>query len=260
MNINKYESRIKHGRTIFIAGIPMLFETVNYAIPVGIFMMISGLLIIKYYNNKILYEKNREMIVKFLEDIINKIPDKKKLEKTEIIIKPKEIKVIDIFGKKYQYHNNIINNIINNNIDKIMYHDTYNDINYDKITLFLDIFMFVNKFKIIMDLKLDWTNKLLIDYYNHYYKIISYISNLNDIDEIFLAINYMEDDYYTNMKILDKLIRDILIEKNREDYLEFDNNIIKNINKVFNNIIMENLENKEKLTNSSHKCLSTREQ
>lgn len=229
MNINKYENRLKHGKIIFIAGIPMLFETVNYATPVGIFMMISGLLIITYYKKQILFEKNKEKIIKFLEDII--INDKyKNYVEIKKEIKIKEIKVIDVFGRKYKYSDNSIDN---QQIDRIMYYD----INYDKITLFLDIYMFVCKFKIIMDLMLHYNNKLLIDYYNHYYKIISYISKLENIDEISNAIIVMEDDYYNNMKILDKLIRKIMIEKNKEEWLELDNNTIKLINKIFNNII-----------------------
>jgi hypothetical protein len=244
ITITKYKNRIIHGRTIFIAGIAMLFETVNYAMPVGIFMMISGLLIIKYYKKQILFEKNKEIIIKFLENIIT---NDKNTNNVEIKKEPKikEIKVIDVFGRKYQYNNNNINKI---NLDNIMYYD----INYDKITLFLDIYMFVCKFKIIMDLELHfnnaYNNKLLIDYYNHYNNIISYISNItNDEISISIAINIMENDYYTNMKILDKLIRNIMIEKNKEEWLSLDNNTIKLINKIFNNIITENLNNKEKL-------------
>ncbi len=242
--ISKYENKIKHGRTIFIAGVPMLFEKVDYAIPLGIIMMILGVFIIKYYNKLILHEKNKTIIIDFLEELINKIPikNKKIIEKEPKIIKIKEIKVINTFGKKYQYNNTInINNINinNNNVDKIMYYD----ITYDKITLFLDIFMFVSKFKNIMDLKLKcYNNQLLIDYYNHYYKLISYISNIDILDklEISNALTTMEEDYYDNMKILDKLIRDILIEENKEDWIN-NNNTIKLINSVLNNIIIQNL-------------------
>ncbi len=91
---------------------------------------------------------------------------------------------------------------------------------------------------------LDYNNKLLIDYYNHYYKIMSYISNLENIDEISNAIIVMEDDYYTNMKILAELIRNIMIDKNKEEWLELDNNTIKLINKIFNNIIYNNVNEK----------------
>ncbi len=103
--------------------------------------------------------------------------------------------------------------------------------------------MFVSKFKNIMDLNLKcYNNQLLIDYYNHYYKLISYISNIDILDklEISNALTTMEEDYYDNMKILDKLIRDILIEENKEDWIN-NNNTIKLINSVLNNIIIENL-------------------
>ncbi len=233
--IKMYENRLKHGRTLFIAGIPMLFETLNYAIHIGIIMMISGIIIIRYYNKKIIHEKNKEIIISFLEEVIKKLPFKEKSNisnKKQIEPKIKELKVYDYFGKIYQNNNTNINI---NNIDTIMY---YNNIDYDKITLLLDIFMFVSKYKIIMDLKMNLNNKLLDDYYNHYCNIISYISNINinNMNEISTAINYMADDYYNNMKILDNIINNI--DNSINNYYN-----IKLLNNIFNNIIMENFEN-----------------
>lgn len=223
--IATYQNRIKYGRTIFIAGIPMLFEKVDYAIPLGIIMMILGIIIIGYYNKKIKYEKNKDIIINFIEEIIKSIPTKNKvIEQAPTLIKIKEIKLIDTFGKKYQC-DNIMNT---NNIDKIMYYD----IDYDKITLFFDIYMFISKFKNIINLELKYSdNKLLIDYYNHYNKVISYIANMSDVSD---ALKLMEEDYYDNKKILDKIIKDILNK-------EYNNNSIKFMNNIFNNIIMENL-------------------
>ena len=233
MSLFTYERNIKYGRTIFITGIPMLFERsidVKYAISVGILMMIFGIIIIIYYNKKIVFEKRKEIILNFLENNII-IINQKKITKE---IKSKEIKVIDNFSKKYQLNEKKINI---NNIDKIIYFD----INYDNLTLFLDIYTFVKKYKLIKELNLNWNDKLLFDYYQHYNSIIAFISNLDETNDINIAINYLIDDYYNNAKILDNLIKEILIEKKKIGWLNEKpsdyNNIIKYISTVFNYII-----------------------
>ena len=239
MSLSIYERNLKYGRTILLTGIPILLEKrmpAIYAISIGIFMIIFGAIIIIYYNKKIIFEKRKEIILNFLEDniiVINK--SKKKLE-----IKSKEIKVIDSFSKIYELNGNKINIY---NIDKIIYFD----INYDNLTLFLDIYTFVKKYKLIKELNLNWNNKLLSDYYQHYYNIIAFISNLyseNTYDNslnINIAINYLIEDYYNNAKILDNLIKNILIEKKKIDWLNEKpsdyNNIIKYISTIFNYII-----------------------
>lgn len=241
MSLINYEKNLKHGRTMLIAGIFMLFEKVNYALIVGVSIIILGGIIIIHYNKKISFEKKKEIIVKFIEETLKIVDNNKNNNLSIKENKIKEIKVIDSFGKKYDYNNKLINI---KNIDKIIYYD----INYDYITVFLDIFMFINKFTIIMNLKLNWNNKLLIDYYHHYYNIISYISNLDNIDDISLSISYLIDDYSNNCKILDKLMNDILIEKNKVDWLKekpTDNQyIIKYISTIFNYIISDNLDEK----------------
>jgi hypothetical protein len=82
---------------------------------------------------------------------------------------------------------------------------------------------------------------LLFDYYKHYNNIIAFISNLNEINDINIAIKYLINDYYNNAKILDNLIKNILIEKNKIEWLNEKpsdyNNIIKYISTIFNYII-----------------------
>jgi hypothetical protein len=207
-----------------------------YAISIGAFMIIFGTIIIIYYNKKIIFEKRKEIILNFLENNIIVINQSK--IKSEI--KSKEIKVIDNFSKIYELNGNKINIY---NIDKIIYFD----INYDNLTLFLDIYTFVKKYKLIKELNLNWNNKLLSDYYQHYYNIIAFISNLyseNTSDNslnINIAINYLIEDYYNNAKILDNLIKNILIEKKKIEWLNEKpsdyNNIIKYISTIFNYII-----------------------
>jgi hypothetical protein len=84
--------------------------------------------------------------------------------------KIKEIKIINSFSKKYNYNNEIINV---QNLDKMISYD----INYDNLTLFLDIYTFVKKYKLVNSLKIVWNNKLLADYYYHYNNIIAFISS-----------------------------------------------------------------------------------
>ncbi len=241
MNIAYYEKNLKHGRTLGIAGIFMLFEKVNYALICGISMIIIGLCIIIHSNKMISFEKKKAEIIKFIEETFTQINNNKKQIKEVKEPKIKEIKVIDVFGRKYEYNNKLINI---KNIDKIIYYD----INYDNMTLFLDIFIFIKKFTIIRNLKLNWNNKLLIDYYNHYYCVISYISNLNEVNDISSAISYLVEDYENNCKILDKVINDVLIEKNKLDWLKEKPTdpqyIIKYISTIFNYIISDNLNDK----------------
>jgi hypothetical protein len=237
MSLQIYERNLKYGRTILIAGIPMLFETVKHALIIGIFMIFLGAIIIIYYNKKIIFEKRKEIIIKFLENNLIVI-NKKKLIKETKEIKTKEIKVIDTFYKKYELNNKKINF---DNLDKIIYYD----INYDNLTLFLDIYTFVKKYELIDDLNLNWNNKLLNDYYQHYYNIIAFISNLDNINDINIAITYLIDDYDNNVKILDNLIKDILISKNKIVWLNEKpsdySHIIKYISSIFNYIISDNL-------------------
>ncbi len=236
MSLQTYERNLKYARTIMIAGIPMLFEKVEYAISVGIFMIIFGAFAMYYYNKKILYEKRKEIIIKFLDN--NTITIAKKIN-TDII--NKEIKVIDCFGKNNKYDETKINI---DNLDKIIYFD----IDYDNLTIFLDIYTFVKKYELVNNINYNFNNKLLSDYYKHYYNIIAFISNLDDKNDIYISINYLIDDYINNVKILDNLIKDILINKKKTEWLEQKpndcNHIIKYISCVFNNIIYDNLNEK----------------
>ena len=234
MSLSIYERNLKYGRTILIVGIAMLFEKNIHPI-YGIVMIIFGAIIIIYYNKKIVFEKRREIILNFLENNIIVINQSKIKQKKEI----KVIKVIDNFSKKYELNENKINIT---NIDKIIYFD----INYDNLTLFLDIYTFIKKYNLIKELNLNWNNNLLFDYYQHYYNIIAFISNLDETNDINIAINYLIDDYYNNAKILDNLIKDILIEKNKIEWLnekpsEY-NNIIKYMSTMFNYIINDKFE------------------
>jgi hypothetical protein len=201
-------------------------------------MIIFGAIIIIYYNKKILFEKRKEIILKFLEDNLIVINKSKIIHKE---IKEKEIKVINSFNKKFELNQKKINI---NKIDEIIYYN----INYDDLTLFLDIYTFIKKYDIVNDLKLNWNNKLLSDYYQHYYNIIAFISNLDDTFDINVAISYLIDDYNNNSKILDNLIKDILISKNKIEWLNekpIDHiHIIKYISTIFNYIINDNLTDK----------------
>ena len=227
LNERKYNNYIKGGRILFIAGIGMLFESVENSIIVGILMIIIGTICIIYYNKQISLEKRKEIIIKFLEDniiIINKKP------------KNKEIKIIDSFSKKYEYNDNIIDI---KNLEKIINYD----INYDNLTLFLDIYTFVKKYKFISNLKIVCNNKLLADYYYHYNNIIAFISYLDNIKDINVAINYMIEDYHNNAKILDNLMKEILINNellNKKPSNPI--NIIKYISTVFNYILDKHLD------------------
>lgn len=229
MDLSRYEANKKYSRILMIAGIGMMFENIKYATIVGIIMIIIGFIINCYYNKKIIFEKKKDIIIKYIEENLDKIVIKNN-KKPEII--KTEIKVINTFGKKYIINNNFINIDPKGHINKIIYYN----INYDKITLFLNLYMFVKKYEIIMNLNHPIiSNKLLLEYdpkgqfvamqqyYHHYYNIIAYISNLNDETDISIAMHYMTDDYNNNAKQLYNLLKDI------EDN--------KSISNVFNNII-----------------------
>ena len=227
LSLTTCNNYIKVGRILFIAGIGMLFENIKNARIIGIIMILIGSIVIIYYNKKILLLNRKELIIKFLEDniiIINKKP------------KIKEIKIINSFSKKYNYNNEIINV---QNLDKMISYD----INYDNLTLFLDIYTFVKKYKLVNSLKIVWNNKLLADYYYHYNNIIAFISYLNNIKDINVAVNYMIEDYHNNAKILDNLMKEILMNN------ELLNNkpsepihIIKYISNTFDYLLDKKLE------------------
>ena len=86
-------------------------------------------------------------------------------------------------------------------------------------------------------------NKLIFDYYKYYYNIISHISNIENDKLRSSAISHLVEDYYNNQKQLHKLINNLLIYNNKEEWF-IDNNIIKSILNVFNNIISQNLDDK----------------
>lgn len=241
MSISIYERNIKYGQTSFIAGILMLFDNnidKIYSIITGILMIIGSIITIIYYNKQITFENRKEIILNYLENniiIINKKNKKSDKKNDKKIKKSEEYKIIDNFSKKYKLNKNKINI---NNLDKII----YIDINYNNLTLFLDIFTFVKKYQLINDLNIKW-NKLLDDYYQHYNNIIAFISNLDNTNDINIAIDYLIDDYNNNAKILDNLIREILVEKNKSDWLNEKPidcyNIIKYMSTIFNYIISD---------------------
>jgi hypothetical protein len=240
MDDSRLQKYIYRGRIIFLTGILMLFEKIEYSLHVGILMMIIGFLVIRYFQNKVNFEKNKRIIIKHFNEQI--------VEKPQVI---KEMNIISTFKKIYELNNNNItininiinidNNIINNN-----------NIIYDDITLFLDIYMFVKKFELIQSINKKFLdNKLLFDYYKYYYIIISYISNMDDDNLISIAISHLVEDYNNNKKQLYKLINNVLISNNKEDWITNNNikqNVIKYILIIFNNIIYENLSNEFYLT------------
>jgi hypothetical protein len=191
-------------------------------------MVILGLIIIFYNRQQINNKKKQEKINEIIDNFNNKII--KFFEDNKPIIKEtkKEISIIKTFQKNNNININNINNININNINIII---TY-DINYDKITLFLDIYMFVINMKNIIDMNIEINyvhNNLLIDYYKYYNDVISYISNLNDETEISIALSNLIDDYNDNAKNLN-----IIFNYNGKY-------IIKYILKELINIINENV-------------------
>jgi hypothetical protein len=63
MSLNNYEQYKKHSRIIIIAGVGMMFETIKYANIIGIIMITSGFIINHYYDKKIIFEKQKEIIL-----------------------------------------------------------------------------------------------------------------------------------------------------------------------------------------------------
>ena len=226
MEIDKYNKYIHRGRIIFISGIFMMFETVEYSKYVGLIMIILGISIVYYCKKQINYKNKIDKIISdFNEKIIKFFEENEYKEKQ--VEKPKEIKmsVIKTFEKKYKNNNNIIINI--NNIDNFI---NNTNINENKITLFLDLYMFVSNMKNILELcYIKPKNDLLIDYYKYYYNIIAYISNLHDEVEISIALSYLIDDYNNNTKNLNHIFK---INSN---------NVIKHILKELNNVIDNNV-------------------
>ena len=131
MDDSRLQKYIYRGRIIFITGILMLFEKIEYSLNVGILMMIIGFFVIRYFQNKVNFEKNKRIIIKYFNEQI--------VEKPQVI---KEMNIISTFKNIYELNNNI--NINTNNIDNNIINNTNNI--YDNITLFLDIYIFVKKF------------------------------------------------------------------------------------------------------------------
>ncbi len=212
MDISSYEKYKKSGRAIFIGGIFMCYETIKYSTHIGIIMIIFGIIIMIYYQKKIDYINNiNNIMIRFNNKIIKFLEENSR--PVEIKEKEKEMFIIRKFEKKY---NLINNNIINNNIN--------NDL--------VDMYLFVSKLKIVIDLKLI-NNKLLLEYYNYYYNIVSYISNLDNPSEISIAIYDLNDDYNDNSKNLYKLFN---LDSNK-------NRHVNNISDMLTNKIHQNLDN-----------------
>jgi hypothetical protein len=225
MDVKNYEDNKHKGQVLFFAGIITLFKNIDYAKHLGLVMVILGLIIIFYNRQQINNKKKQEKINEIIDNFNNKIIQFFKDNQTEPIIE-KPINIIKTFEKKYNINQS--NNININNINIII---TY-DINYDKITLFLDIYMFVINMKNIIDMNIEINyvhNNLLIDYYKYYNDVISYISNLNDETEISIALSNLIDDYNDNAKNLN-----IIFNYNGKY-------IIKYILKELINIINENV-------------------
>jgi hypothetical protein len=242
MDIQQLKKNVNRGKIIFITGIFMLFEKIKYSVHVGIIMMIIGFFMIRIFQNKINFEKNKIIIIEYIKDNIIKCINEQVVEKPKNIKNIKEINIIGTFKKMYQLNNTIINIINTSNIDNIIINN--NNIIYDDVSLFLDIYLFVKKFELIQNINSKFVeNKLIFDYYKYYYNIISHISNIENDKLISIAISHLVEDYYNNQKQLHKLINNLLIYNNKEEWF-IDNNIIKSILNVFNNIISQNLDDK----------------
>jgi hypothetical protein len=104
------------------------------------------------------------------------------------------------------------------------------------MTLFLDIFTFVNNFKNIKDIiKL---NPEFDYYYYHYYNLISIISNLNNKNEIIIAIYNLEDDYNSKYKKLYNISKEIFTTYDFKEPIY----IIKYLSQIFNNMLDEKID------------------
>ncbi len=223
MDISYYEKYRSYGRMILVGGVIMCFERIKMFNYIGVLMIIISIIIINYYQNKIdYYKKINNIITNFNNKIINFIDENSISEEIKEI---KEINIIRTFERKYNINNIIINNININNINKINIHD------------FFDIYLFVSKFKIVIDLKLI-NNNLLLEYYKYYNNIVSYISNLENTSEVSMAIADLIDDYNDNSKQLYKLFNISDCNKN--------NRHINNISNILDKMIDEHLINKLK--------------
>jgi len=232
MSLHNYEHYKKISKILIIAGIGMLFETIKYSVIVGIIMIISGFIInyyyYNYYYNQMIYEKQKEFILKYTKENKNDIINNK--------IEPvkKEIKIINTFGKKYYIV--AMQQIDPKGINNIVAMQYYYDINYDKISLFLDLYMFVKKYEIIINISNNSNNIVAMQqYYYYYHNIISYISNLDNVTDISIAMSYMMDDYNDNAKNLYKLIKELYPDSNMTQKVNIIN--IKSILIIFNDII-----------------------
>ena len=146
----------------------------------------------------------------------------------------KEIKIINTFGKKYYIV--AMQQIDPKGINNIVAMQYYYDINYDKISLFLDLYMFVKKYEIIINISNNSNNIVAMQqYYYYYHNIISYISNLDNVTDISIAMSYMMDDYNDNAKNLYKLIKELYPDSNMTQKVNIIN--IKSILIIFNDII-----------------------
>lgn len=161
----------------------------------------------------------------YYNNLLNNIIIKKELPKTELPIKELPKKELIITEIKTKININNINNIINY------------DINYDTVTLFLDIFTFVNNFKNIKNIINLNVNTEFINYCNYYYNLISYISNLNNKNEIIIAIYNLEDDYNSKYKKLYNISKEIFTYDFKEPIY-----IIKYLSQIFNNMLDEKID------------------
>ncbi len=221
MDISYYEKNKSYGRIILVGGVIMCFERMKLFNYIGVIMIIISIIIITYYQRKIDFLNKINTIIKNFDNKIMNFIEENSI--SEDIKEIKELNIIRTFERKYN-----INNINNININNI------NNINIDD---FFDIYLFVSKLKIVIDLKLI-NDKLLLEYYNYYNNIISYISNLENTTEISMAIADLMNDYNDNSKQLYKLFD--ISESNKN------NRHINNISDILSNMIDKNLSDKFK--------------
>uniref|UniRef100_A0A6C0HVV5 Uncharacterized protein n=1 Tax=viral metagenome TaxID=1070528 RepID=A0A6C0HVV5_9ZZZZ len=217
MDISCYEKNQSYGRMILVGGVIMCFERIKLFNYIGFLMIIISIIIINYYQTKI-----NKIITNFNNNIINFIEEDNISE--DVKEQEKELNIIKTFERKY----NLINHLIINN--QIIINNQM--INNNE---FFDIYLFVSKLKIVIDLKLI-NNKLLLEYYEYYNNIISYISNLETISEISITVSDLIDDYYDNSKQLYKLFN--ISESNKN------NRYINNISDILDKMIDDHLINK----------------
>ncbi len=228
MDITYYEKHRSYGRIILVGGVIMCFERIKLFNYIGVLMIIMSIIIITYYQRKIDYiNKINLIITKFNNKVINFIEENSVSEEIKELKELKELNIIRTFERKYNINNNIINN---NNIN-------INNINKINIDDFFDIYLFVSKLKIVIDLNLI-NEKLSLEYYKYYNNIISYISNLENTSEVSMAIVDLINDYNDNSKQIYKLFN--ISETNKN------NRHINNISDILDKMIDEHLINKLK--------------